>query len=64
MCIRDRFGAAVLDPCCGSGTVFPAARQSRMGAWGIEIDPEIYKLARAEFEGEEPEEGRIKWIPN
>ena len=57
-------GGKVLDPCCGSGTVFPAARQSRMDAWGIEINPEIYKLARAEFEGEEPEEGRIKWIPN
>ena len=42
----------VIDPCCGSGPVFPAAKAVRAEAWGIELDPEIYKMARVEFEGE------------
>ena len=42
----------VIDPCCGSGPVFPAAKLVRAEAWGIELDLEIYKMARVEFEGE------------
>jgi len=31
-------GDMVLDPCCGSGSIFPAADQFGCIAWGIEID--------------------------
>ena len=42
-------GSRVIDPCCGSGPVFPAAEQEHMTAWGFEIDEEIYKSAVAEL---------------
>ena len=43
-------GSYVIDPCCGSGPVFPAAAQERMVAWGVERDEEIYKSALVELE--------------
>ena len=43
-------GSYVIDPCCGSGPIFPAARAERMVAWGIEKDPDIYKSALVELE--------------
>lgn len=39
-------GDSVLDPCCGSGTIFPAATALRMKALGIESDPASAQLAR------------------
>ncbi len=38
---RDR----VLDPCCGSGTIFQAARETYTTATGIECDEKTYGLA-------------------
>ena len=47
----------ILDPCCGSGVVFPAAKEAGMIAWGVEVDEETYKLARVSLdEGEETDE--------
>lgn len=39
-------GERVLDPCCGSGTIFPAAEENFMTAVGIEKDEETAKLAQ------------------
>ncbi len=35
----------VLDPCCGSGPIFPAATALGLNAWGFEISEEYAKLA-------------------
>lgn len=40
-----RGSGKILDPCCGSGPIFPAAEKEKHEAWGIEIDEDIYKLA-------------------
>ena len=37
----------VLDPCCGSGTIFEAASLAKVTAVGIEMDPEMAKIAQA-----------------
>lgn len=39
-------GDVVLDPCCGSGTIFPAASANRCVAIGIEVDEHTHNLAR------------------
>ena len=41
-CIPDN---KVIDPTCGSGTVFMAAQKTFTECWGVEIDKEIYKTA-------------------
>ena len=38
-------GARVLDPCCGTGPIFPAAREVKAIATGFEIDPAGYAQA-------------------
>lgn len=40
-------GETVLDPTCGSGSIFPAANLSYVNAIGIEINPDYAKLAEA-----------------
>jgi ParB/RepB/Spo0J family partition protein len=40
-------GDRVLDPCCGSGTIFPAAAGLSLKATGIELDERFANLARA-----------------
>lgn len=40
-------GDSVLDPCCGSGTIFAAASQLQLKATGIEIDEHFATLAKA-----------------
>jgi DNA modification methylase len=40
-----RAGDAVLDPFCGSGTIFPAAHALKIKATGIERDPVAYGIA-------------------
>lgn len=41
-------GNVVLDPCCGSGTVFEAVKGSEGWiAWGIELSPETANIARS-----------------
>ena len=40
-----RPGDSVLDPFCGSGTVFPAAHGLKVRATGIELDPAAHGLA-------------------
>lgn len=35
----------VLDPCCGSGPIFPAAHKLRMTVTGIELDEHYYNVA-------------------
>lgn len=37
----------VLDPCCGSGTIFPAATQVGCNAWGFELNEAYAKAADA-----------------
>jgi len=39
-------GDSVLDPCCGSGTIFPAATRLALKATGIEVDPHFAILAQ------------------
>jgi ParB-like chromosome segregation protein Spo0J/predicted RNA methylase len=46
-------GDKVLDPCCGSGTIFAAAKECDMIATGIEIDDEAYKLALRHIIGDD-----------
>ena len=43
-------GDRVIDPCCGGGTIFPAALEASVEAWGIEVDEDMYKVARIEKE--------------
>lgn len=38
-------GNKVLDPCCGSGTIFEAAQRANVQATGVELDDDYYKLA-------------------
>lgn len=40
-----RPGDSVLDPFCGSGTIFPAAHSYKCAATGIELDPKAYGIA-------------------
>lgn len=40
-------GDTVLDPCCGSGAVFPAASACNVVATGIEMDPEYHAYSAA-----------------
>jgi DNA modification methylase len=40
-----RPGDNVLDPFCGSGTIFPACHSLRVKATGIELDKGFYGLA-------------------
>ena len=42
-------GNRILDPCCGSGPIFPAAHQAKCEAWGYEINENVAKLAEAEI---------------
>lgn len=37
----------VLDPCCGSGTIFPAANKQRLIATGIELDTSFAAIAKS-----------------
>jgi len=39
-------GDTVLDPCCGSGTIFPAATALKLKAIGVENDESSYNLAK------------------
>ena len=41
-----RPGSYVLDPCCGSGTIFPAAFATDTRAVGIEIDKNTHIVAQ------------------
>jgi len=43
-------GDKVLDPCCGSGTIFPAAHELKLVATGIELDEEYYRMALTTLE--------------
>lgn len=38
-------GDKVLDPCCGSGTIFKAAESCQLEAWGVEKDRGAYEIA-------------------
>ncbi len=40
-----RAGDSVLDPFCGSGTIFPAAHGMKIKAMGIELDPAAYGIS-------------------
>lgn len=54
-------GGLVLDPCCGSGTIFPAATAAKCLATGIEKEKEYYDVATnrlGEGVGDDPE-GRV-----
>lgn len=46
-CVRP--GDLVLDPFCGSGPIFPAANLTSTTAYGVELDPEMAKIAEARF---------------
>lgn len=48
-------GDTVLDPCCGTGPIFPAATATRTIATGIEIDPEAIGIAIERIKGEDDE---------
>lgn len=52
-------GAIVLDPFCGSGTIFPAANAAKVIAYGIEISEEYYNLSLSRMAGESPDEDDI-----
>jgi hypothetical protein len=45
-------GDTVLDPCCGSGTIFPAASMCKVTAWGIESNDDYHALAQRRLEEE------------
>lgn len=47
MLSRLRPGDTVLDPCCGTGSIFPAANLGKFVATGIEIDPKFVELSRS-----------------
>lgn len=51
-------GEVVLDPCCGSGTVFPAATRQSVQAIGIEMSAKHYALALSRIKEEKEEEAR------
>lgn len=44
-------GDAVLDPCCGGGTIFPAAESLGLSATGIELDKELATHCRGVIAG-------------
>jgi ParB-like chromosome segregation protein Spo0J/DNA modification methylase len=46
-------GDRVLDPCCGSGSIFAAANRLTMQATGIEIDPTFKATIQARMSGKE-----------
>ncbi len=46
-------GDKVLDPCCGCGTIFEAAKACDVIATGIEIDDDAHKLALGHIIGDE-----------
>lgn len=46
-------GDRVLDPCCGSGTIFPAANRRRVVATGIELSQIHASLAATRINGED-----------
>lgn len=46
-----RPGDTVLDPFCGTGTIFPAAHELKCKATGIEIDPAAYGIAATRLKG-------------
>jgi DNA modification methylase len=39
-------GETILDPCCGSGSIFPAAKALSLSAVGIEFDPAMAAIAK------------------
>lgn len=39
-------GNKVLDPCCGSGTIFKAAESKHLEAWGVEKDKGTHAIAQ------------------
>lgn len=39
-------GEAILDPCCGSGSIFPAAHELNLKATGIEADYKYYQISK------------------
>lgn len=41
----------ILDPCCGSGTIFQAVRETYTTATGIECDEKAYGLALIKLHG-------------
>lgn len=43
-------GDSVLDPFCGTGTIFPAAHELKIKATGIELDDSAYGIAVARLE--------------
>jgi DNA modification methylase len=40
-------GECVLDPCCGSGSIYRAAAASKLKCTGIELNPTAIGLAKA-----------------
>ncbi|MDE0330984.1 MAG: DNA methyltransferase [Nitrospinae bacterium] len=46
-------GDRVIDPCCGAGTIFPAANACGTEAWGVEIHEDMYNLALTQMESAE-----------
>jgi modification methylase len=44
-------GDSVLDPFCGTGTIFPAAHALKVAATGIEREPAYYGIAVTRIEG-------------
>jgi site-specific DNA-methyltransferase (adenine-specific)/modification methylase len=50
-------GHTVLDPCCGSGAIFPAAEERKLVATGIELDDHYYNVASSRLSAlSDPEE--------
>lgn len=43
-------GDYVLDPCCGSGTIFPAAESAKVYATGVEADANYHSIALQRLE--------------
>jgi DNA modification methylase len=46
-----RPGDRVLDPFCGTGTIFPAAHPLKVAATGIELEPAYYGIGVKRIEG-------------
>lgn len=45
-------GDYILDPCCGSGTIFPAASACKLNAWGIEASADYAAISQRRIEEE------------
>ena len=43
-------GDEVLDPCCGSGTIFPATQELKLKATGVEAEEKAWELAQQRLE--------------